>query len=61
MMAEVNKLIWGPPAPRTRAGRMDPDAFKRTADIALKFGVIRKPVEPGAYTDAVWELADKKP
>jgi len=22
---------------------MDPDAFKRTADIALKFGVIRKP------------------
>jgi len=60
MMAEVNKLIWGPPAPRTRAGRMDPDAFTRTADIALKFGVIRKPAEPGAYTHAVWELADKK-
>ena len=60
MMAEINKLIWGPPAPRTRPGRMDPDAFMRTADIALKFGIIRKPAEPGAYTHAVWELAEKK-
>ena len=47
-------------AQRTRPGRMDPDAFKRTADIALKFGVIRKPAEPAAYTHAIWDLAEKK-
>ena len=60
MMAEVNKLIWGPPAPTNPLGKMDPEAFKRTADIALKFGVIKKPADPGAYTDEIWELAQKK-
>jgi hypothetical protein len=35
---------------------MDPEAFKRTAGIALKFGVIKKPAEPSAYTLEVWEL-----
>jgi NitT/TauT family transport system substrate-binding protein len=60
MLAEVNKLIWGPPAPRTPLGKMDPDAFRRTADIALKFGVIRKPAEPAAYTHEIWEMARKK-
>jgi NitT/TauT family transport system substrate-binding protein len=57
MMAEINKLVWGPPAPKTPAGKMDPEAFKRTADIALQFGVIKKPAEPAAYTHEVWELA----
>jgi NitT/TauT family transport system substrate-binding protein len=57
MMAEVNKLVWGPPAPRAPLGRMDPAAFKRTADIALRFGVIKKPAESAAYTHEVWELA----
>jgi NitT/TauT family transport system substrate-binding protein len=57
MMAEINKLVWGPPAPKTPAGKMDPEAFKRTADIALRFGVIKKPAEPSAYTHEVWELA----
>jgi len=56
MMAEINKLVWGPPAPKM-PGKMDPEAFKRTADIALKFGVIKKPAEPAAYTHEVWELA----
>lgn len=60
MMAEVNKLIWGPPRPRTPLGKMDPEAFKRTADIALKFGVIKKPADIGAYTDEIWELAQRK-
>ncbi len=60
MLAEVNKLIWGPPAPRTPLGKMDPDAFKRTADIALKFGVITKPADGGAYTDEVWEMAQRR-
>jgi NitT/TauT family transport system substrate-binding protein len=57
MMAEINKLVWGPPAPKTPAGKMDPEAFQRTADIALQFGVIKKPAEPTAYTHEVWELS----
>ena len=60
MMAEVNKLIWGPPAPRMPRGKMDPEAFKRTAEIALKFGVIKKPADAGAYTDEIWELAQRR-
>src|ERR1051325_11176980 len=61
MMAEVNKLVWGPPAPKTPLGRMDEDAFARTADIALRFGVIKKPAGRGAYTHEIWELARKAP
>src|SRR3989454_2575930 len=60
MMAEINKLVWGPPKPTTPLGKMDPAAFKRTADIALKFGVIKKPAEPSAFTHQIWELAQKK-
>jgi len=57
MMAEINKLVWGPPTPKTPVGKMDPEAFKRTAEIALKFGVIKRPADPAAYTHEVWELA----
>jgi len=60
MMTEINKLIWGPPAPKSPLGKMDPEAFKRTADIALKFGVIKKPADPAAYTHEIWELGQKK-
>jgi NitT/TauT family transport system substrate-binding protein len=60
MMAEINKLIWGPPAPASPLGKMDPEAFKRTADIALKFGVIKKAADPAAYTHEIWEMAQKK-
>ena len=60
MMAEINKLVWGPPKPTAPIGKMDPEAFKRTADIALKFGVIKKPAEPAAYTHEIWELSQKK-
>ena len=60
MMAEVIKLIWGPPAPRVPLGRMDPAAFARTADIAVRFGVIRKAADPSAYTHAIWELAAQR-
>jgi NitT/TauT family transport system substrate-binding protein len=59
MMAEINKLIWGPPVPRAPLGKMDPEAFQRTAEIALRFGVIRKPVDPAAYTHEIWEQARK--
>jgi NitT/TauT family transport system substrate-binding protein len=57
MMTEVNKLVWGPPASATPVGRMDPVAFRRTADIALRFGVIRRPASSEAYTHDIWELA----
>jgi NitT/TauT family transport system substrate-binding protein len=60
MMAEINKLVWGPPAPGSPLGKMDPEAFKRTADIALRFGVIKKAADPAAYTHEIWELAQKK-
>jgi NitT/TauT family transport system substrate-binding protein len=60
MMTEINKLVWGPPAPPSPLGKMDPAAFKQTADIALKFGVIKKPAGDGAYTHAIWDLAQKK-
>jgi len=59
MMTEINKLVWGPPAPLSPPGKMDPAAFKRTADIALKFGVIKKPADPAAYTHEIWEMAQK--
>jgi NitT/TauT family transport system substrate-binding protein len=59
MMAEVNKLIWGPPAPAHRIGYMEPAAFRRTAEIALRFGVIKKPSSDSAYTHAIWEMAQK--
>ena len=58
--SEINKLVWGPPAPKAPLGKMDPASFKQTADIALKFGVIKKPADAGAYTHEVWELAQKK-
>lgn len=60
MMAEINKLIWGPPAPPAEAGKMDPAAFQRTADIAYRFGVIKKPADTTAYTHEIWEMAKKK-
>ncbi len=60
MMTEVNKLVWGPPTPSSPPGKMDPAAFKQTAEIALKFGVIKKPADAGAYTHEIWELAQKK-
>ena len=60
MMTEVNKLVWGPPAPKSPLGRMDPQAFKQTADIALKFAVIKKPADAGAYTHEIWEMARQK-
>jgi NitT/TauT family transport system substrate-binding protein len=57
MMAEVNKLIWGPGTTAATFGRMDPAAFRTTADIALRYGVIRRPPDARAYTHEVWEAA----
>jgi hypothetical protein len=60
MLAKVTELNWGPPARRTPVGKMDPEAFKRTADIALRFGLITKPVDSGAFIDEIWELAQAR-
>jgi NitT/TauT family transport system substrate-binding protein len=60
MMTEVNKLVWGPPAPKSPLGKMDPQAFKQSADIALRFGVVKKAPDAGAYTHEIWEMAQKK-
>jgi len=35
-------------APAGPLGKIDPAAFKQTADIALKFGVITKPADAPA-------------
>ncbi len=59
MMAEINKLIWGPPAPAHSIGYMEPAAFKRTAGIANRFGVIKKPASESAFTHAIWEMSQK--
>lgn len=46
-MNEVNKLIW--PNKTGGIGIMSPAAFKRTAAIAYKFKVIKKPATAAAY------------
>ncbi|MDQ7849489.1 MAG: ABC transporter substrate-binding protein [Armatimonadota bacterium] len=60
MMAEVNKLIWGPPAPSVPLGRMQPEAFQRTARILQRFGALQKPADLAAYTSAIWEKATSR-
>lgn len=59
MMSEVNRLIWGPPAPGVELGYLDPQAFKRTAEIAYRFAVLKKKADR-AYTHEIWEMVRKK-
>ena len=59
MLTEVNKLIWGPPTPGVELGYMDPEAFKRTVDIAFRFAILKKPADESAYTHEIWEMARK--
>ncbi len=47
MMNEINKLIW--PSPNG-IGIMDDATWQRTADTALKFGVIKAAASKDAYT-----------
>lgn len=59
-MDEVNKLIWGDPInPKTKIGYLTPELFTFAADTALKFGVIKQPASPDAYTHEIWDLATK--
>lgn len=60
-MVEINKLIWGDPTNKSaKIGYMEPELFKRGAETALKFGVIKKPADETAYTHDIWELATGK-
>ena len=54
-MNEVNALIW---PNRLGVGVMDPASFKSTADIALKFDVIKKKASAAAYRS---DLINKAP
>ena len=60
MMAEVNKLIWEAGTPAAEIGRMNQDAFWRTAAIALRFDVIKRPATADAFTHEVWDLAHRR-
>ena len=53
-MNEINKLIW-PNA--LGIGVMDPAAFARTAKIALKYKVIKKPASMEAYDHTIAKQA----
>jgi NitT/TauT family transport system substrate-binding protein len=60
-MVEINKLVWGDPTNKSaKIGYMEPELFKRGAETALKFGVIKKPADEAAYTHDIWELATGK-
>lgn len=66
MMNETNKLIW---PSENGIGRVDPEAWDRTVDIALNTRniegatVLTEPPTEGAYTDDIvteaWELLDE--
>lgn len=57
-MDEINKLVWGDPVdPNTKIGYMEPDLFKRGADTALQFGVIKTAASEDAYTHEIWDMA----
>jgi NitT/TauT family transport system substrate-binding protein len=60
-MVEINKLVWGDPVdPNAKIGYMEPELFKRGADTALQFSVIKKPAEDAAYTHEIWDMATKQ-
>jgi len=56
MAKEVDKLIMFGPATAKGIGYMDPAAFARTAQISLKYGVIKK-MPSGAYDQSYWQAA----
>ncbi|MFC2078058.1 ABC transporter substrate-binding protein, partial [Candidatus Bipolaricaulota bacterium] len=54
MLDAVIELIWGT---GRELGYLDPALFEQTADIALRFGVIKQPASAAAYSHEIWELA----
>lgn len=60
MMQEVAKLVAPQGFDKAKLGRIDDAMFKQTADIALKFGVIKKPSDlKTAYTNEIVDMAMK--
>ncbi|MFD2412424.1 ABC transporter substrate-binding protein [Paenibacillus rhizoplanae] len=60
MMTEVAKLIQPEGFDAAKLGYTDAAAFQQTADIALKFGVIKTASKvEGAYTNEIVEMAAK--
>jgi NitT/TauT family transport system substrate-binding protein len=55
---EINALIW--PAPAAGVGVMDEAAFKRTADIAKQFAVIKAEASSDSYRTDLAEAAVKE-
>lgn len=61
MMEEVAKLIQPEGFDLSKLGYTDDAAFKQTADIAKKFGVIKEePDLTKAYTNEIMDMASKK-
>lgn len=61
MMEEVAKLVAPSGFDMSKLGRIEDAKFKQTADIALQFGVIKKPADlKTAYTNEIVESAMKK-
>jgi NitT/TauT family transport system substrate-binding protein len=53
---EINALIW--PSPKG-IGIMDPDLYKQTVDIAIKYGILKNQPDSGAYrTDLAQKALD---
>jgi NitT/TauT family transport system substrate-binding protein len=59
MAREVDKLMWWGPARTHGIGYMDPLAFKRTARLSLRYGLIHK-MPSGAYDQPYWVEAVKE-
>ncbi|WP_256762026.1 ABC transporter substrate-binding protein [Cohnella sp. WQ 127256] len=60
MMKAIGALVLPEGTDNSKIGYIDAAAFKQTADIALKFGVLKQEVDLSkAYTNEVWELATK--
>lgn len=60
MMAEVAKLVAPQGFDMAKLGYVDDAKFKQTADIALKFGVIKKASDlKAAYTNEIVDMAKK--
>lgn len=58
MAKEIAKLVKPEGFDINNIGHIDADAFKQTADIAYKFGVIKEePDLAKAYTNKIWEKA----
>ncbi len=57
-MNEINGLTW--PTAAQGVGIMDTEAFQRTVDISLEFGIIENPPDAGAFRTDLAQAAVKR-